>query len=68
VEIELRQNSPTPENEGFNIGQTFQQAWHSVQVVGQWLATAGVWLLVYSPLWLGLGGLYKWQQWRKKEH
>lgn len=66
VEIELRQDAPLAELPGFSPQGTFQKAWQSLVVVGQWLATAGIWLLVYSPLLLGLGGLYQWQQWRKK--
>jgi len=51
---------------GWDAGNTVRSAWHGLIAFGRVLLTIIIWLGIFSPLWLIIGGLIWWQYRRRR--
>ena len=52
---------------GWDAGNTVRSAWHGLVAFGRILLSVIIWLGIFSPLWLIIGGLVWWQYRRRKK-
>lgn len=52
---------------GWNAGNIASGAWNGLIVFGQVLADIFIWIGIFSPLWIVVGGLVYWFVYRKKK-
>jgi PKD repeat protein len=45
---------------GWSAGNIAGNAWNGLAGFGRWLASAGIWLGIFSPVWLIIGGFIFW--------
>lgn len=51
---------------GWSALETLKSAVRGIVIFGQWLGTAAIWLLIFSPVWGAILGIIYWRFWRKK--
>ncbi|MFH1650850.1 MAG: DUF4349 domain-containing protein [Chloroflexota bacterium] len=51
---------------GWNAGSTAGSAWNGLTVFGQVMANVLIWLGIFSPVWLVIGGIVIWQLRRRR--
>ena len=52
---------------GWSALEALKSAVRGIVIFGQWLGTAAIWLLIFSPVWGAIVGIIYWRFWRKKK-
>ena len=52
---------------GWSVLEAFKSAVRGIAIFGQWLATAAIWLLLFSPVWGSVLGIIYWRRRRRKK-
>ncbi len=52
---------------GWSVLEVLKSAVRGIVIFGQWLGTAAIWLLIFSPVWGAIVGIIYWRFWRKKK-
>ena len=52
---------------GWRVGNVVGSAWNGLASFGRALLTIGIWLGIFSPVWLIIGGIIFWQARRRKK-
>ena len=52
---------------GWSALEALKSAVRGIVIFGQWLGTAAIWLIIFSPIWGAIVGIIYWRFWRKKK-